>query len=460
MSTGRFTRRLDPGALRFSSSLEVDSRLYREDIKGSLAHARMLARCRIIPAPAARSIERGLLLILQEIERGKWDPRRTRSGRWAAEDIHMAIEARLARKIGPAAGMLHTARSRNDQVALDERLFLLDTIQRLDRLIVDVQRALLERSKTYRDVIMPGYTHLQRGQPVLLAHHLLAYIPMLHRDRKRFSDCWKRTADSPLGAAALAGTSFPIDRRAVARDLGMGGIVENSIDAVSDRDVVIEFLAACAITMMHLSRFAEELVLWSSQEWKFVQIAEEFTTGSSIMPQKRNPDMAELVRGKTGRVYGDLIALLTVMKGLPLAYNRDMQEDKEPLFDGADTLEGVLRIMAGMTATLKFDPDFFYREADDTMYATELADHLVRKGVPFRKAHGIIGGLVKLAVRRAVRLQDLPRTEFDRRSGAFGNDLYTLFDPAASVVRKRSAGSTSPREVNSQIRRWEKILAK
>jgi len=458
MTRGRFTESIDPEALRFSSSLPVDARLYREDIEGSLAHVRMLGRRRIIAAGAARKIERGLLSILREIESGAWDPVRSRAGRWAGEDIHMAIEARLRKKIGPAADMLHTARSRNDQVALDERLFIVDTIHDLDGLLAGLQRALVRVAGAHRDVVMPGYTHLQRGQPILLAHHLLAYVAMLHRDRGRLADCWMRAAASPLGAAALAGTPHPIDRKRVAKELGLDGIVENSIDAVSDRDALVEFLAACAMIMMHLSRFAEELVLWSSQEWRFVKIGEAFTTGSSIMPQKRNPDMAELIRGKTGRVYGDLLALLTVMKGLPLAYNRDMQEDKEPLFDAADTVTGCVRVLTGMTAALRFDGGFFDRVPDDGVYATELADLCVRKGLPFRQAHAIVGDLVRVAAERGQRLRDLPRSEFTRRSGIPGKDLDSVFDARASVERKRSAGSTSPREVDRQLKHWNRVL--
>jgi argininosuccinate lyase len=306
---------------------------------------------------------------------------------------------------------------------------------------------------------MPGYTHLQRAQPVLLAHHLLAYVEMLERDRERFADCTGRAARSPLGAAALAGTPFPVDRAGVARELGLHGIVENSLDAVSDRDGVIECVAACAITMMHLSRLAEELVLWNSTEWHFIAIGEEFTTGSSIMPQKQNPDMAELVRGKTGRVYGDLMALLTVMKGLPLAYNRDMQEDKEPLFDAVDTATASLRIMARMMATVSFDPDRFAEELrNDFLLATELADYLVRKGMPFRKAHGIAGEIVQECAASGMSLRDLPLERYREYAREFRDDVYGVLDPHASVARKRSAGSTSPREVEKALRRWEKKL--
>ncbi|HTO94029.1 MAG TPA: argininosuccinate lyase, partial [Bacteroidota bacterium] len=325
---GRFREGLDPRALRFSSSLAVDRRLVNEDIDGSIAHVGMLASRKILTGAEARTIVRALRAIRREVSAGRpaWLDLGRASGRFTAEDVHMAVEWRLIALTGPVGGKLHTARSRNDQVALDERLFLRGSIDRIVVLLRSVQRSLLGRARAFSDVIMPGYTHLQWAQPVLLAHHLLAYVEMFERDRARFLDCRKRAVVSPLGAAALAGTSFPIDRRQVARTLGLEGIVANSIDAVSDRDAVVEFIAAAALTMMHASRIAEELVLWTSREWRFASIGESFTTGSSIMPQKKNPDMAELIRGKTGRVYGDLVALLTVMKGLPLAYNRDMQE--------------------------------------------------------------------------------------------------------------------------------------
>jgi argininosuccinate lyase len=307
---------------------------------------------------------------------------------------------------------------------------------------------------------MPGYTHLQRAQPVLLAHHLLAYVEMFERDRERFLDCRKRAALSPLGAAALAGTSFPIDRRRTARMLGMDGIVLNSIDAVSDRDVLVEFISAAAITMMHASRIAGELVMWTSSEWHFAQIGESFTTGSSIMPQKKNPDMAELIRGKTGRVYGDLMALLTVMKGLPLAYNRDMQEDKEPLFDAADTVTASLDILARMMATVSFDPGRFEDELNgDQLLATELADYLVRKGIPFREAHGIVGDLVARCAEKGCSLGELPLREYIRRSSAFSRDVSSLLDARTSLSMKQSAGSTSPKEVAKALRLWNKRLS-
>jgi argininosuccinate lyase len=458
---GRFRKPLDPEALAFSSSLAVDRRLFREDIEGSIAHVTMLARQGIVSSADARIIRSGLRAIRKEIESGGFwvKPAGHGANRLAADDVHMAIEQRLIARIGPQGGLLHTARSRNDQVALDERLYLRSAAESIRQEMRRLQKTLIRKARAYKTVVMPGYTHLQRAQPVLLAHHLLAYVEMLERDSERFADCIRRAARSPLGAAALAGTPFPVDRAGVARELGLTGIVENSLDAVSDRDVVIECIADCAITMMHLSRLAEELVLWNSTEWHFIAIGEEFTTGSSIMPQKQNPDMAELVRGKTGRVYGDLMALLTVMKGLPLAYNRDMQEDKEPLFDAVDTATASLRIMARMMATVSFDPDRFTDELRrDSLLATELADYLVRKGMPFRKAHGVAGEIVRECAASGLSLQDLPLERYRKFSGEFRGDVYRVLDPHASVALKRSAGSTSPKEVEKALRRWEKKL--
>jgi argininosuccinate lyase len=459
---GRFRKPLDPEALAFSSSLRVDRRLYREDIDGSLAHVSMLAQRNILSRSEARRIRGALRDILREIDSGTFDLARLaegKTGRYTAEDVHMAVEARLIQKIGRVGGRIHTARSRNDQVALDERLYIARAGATMAAMILQLQRSLLRLAKRNRDVLMPGYTHLQRAQPVLLAHHLLAYVSMFERDRGRVVDCLRRVRLSPLGAGALAGTSFPIRRATVARILDLDGIVENSIDAVSDRDGLLEFLAACSITMMHLSRLGEELVLWSSQEWRFAEIGEEFTTGSSMMPQKKNPDMAELIRGKTGRVYGDLIALLTVMKGLPLSYNRDLQEDKEPLFDAADTTERSLRIMARMLGTVRFDAERFRKElSDDFLLATELADYLVRRGVPFREAHEIVGVIVGECSRRGIGLRHLPLKEYRKRSNVFDKSLYNLLDPVVSLKLKRSEGSTSPAEVQRSIRRWEKRL--
>jgi argininosuccinate lyase len=462
---GRFSGTLDPRALEFSSSLSVDQRLYDEDIRGSIAHVSMLGRRNIIPAAQARRIVGALKKVRREMaaegrsnhsSTPKGRSRKREEERFVAEDIHMAVESRLIRKLGETGGRLHTGRSRNDQIALDERLYLQGTIALTTARIRGLQRVLVALAAKHQKVLMPGYTHLQRAQPILFAHHLLAYVEMLDRDYGRFLDALRRAAKSPLGSGALAGTSFPIDRASVAKELGLEGIVENSIDAVSDRDSLLEFISSAAITMMHLSRMAEELVLWSSREWQFIEMSDAFATGSSIMPQKKNPDMAELVRGKTGRVYGDLMALLTVMKGLPLAYNRDMQEDKEPLFDAADTVNGSLQIMALMLQTITVHEDRFEAELQsDFLVATELADYLVRKGLPFRKAHAVVGSIVQHCVKSGGTLQSLSLDRYRSFSPLFEKDLIAVLGPRASLDAKRSAGSTSPAEVSKAIRRWK-----
>lgn len=455
LQNGRFNKRLDPEALAFSSSIDVDRVLYREDIEGSLAHVAMLGKCKIIPPGDARRIAAGLRSIRQEIESGTFVPGLRNRNRFEAEDIHMAIEARLLKKVGPVGGKLHTARSRNDQVALDLRLFLMREAPRIGRLIRSVQKSLVGKARQYKDLVMPGYTHLQRAQPVLLAHHLLAYVEMLQRDRDRFENAAGRADALPLGAGALAGTSFAIDRRSVARALGFSRLASNSIDAVSDRDAVIEFISAAAITMMHLSRLSEELVLWSTREWGFVELGDAVTTGSSIMPQKKNPDLAELVRGKAGRVYGDLMAILTVMKSLPLAYNRDMQEDKEPLFDATTTVADSLRVMVLLLASSKFNRHRFGREMEtDFLLSTELADYLVRKGMPFREAHAIVGGIVRSCIGRRISLGDMTIEEYKKFTPLFSRDLFRVLSPERSIAEKRSEGSTAPREVRKALRKW------
>lgn len=450
---GRFRESLAGIALRFSRSIDVDRHLFREDIAGSLAHVAMLADKEIIPRRDARAIARALKEIRSEIERGEFTFDN------GAEDVHLSIEKRLIEKIGPAGGRLHTARSRNDQVALDERLYLREAITNICELTRGLQRSLLTQAEKHTATLMPGYTHLQRAQPILLAHHLLAYVAMLERDYERMSDCSRRLNRSPLGAAALAGTSFPIDRMAVAKELGFDGVVENSIDAVSDRDYIIEFTAAASIAMMHLSRLAEEIVLWSTAEFGFIEISDAYATGSSIMPQKKNPDMAELVRGKTGRVYGDLIALLTMMKGLPLAYNRDMQEDKEPLFDAVRTLADSLSVMTGMMQEARFNAERTAHEASGGYStATEMADYLVRKGLPFRDAHHIVGAVVGHCVATECGLEDIDIETLRSFSPSFDPDIYDYLIPERSVRQKRSRGSTSPSEVARQIRIWKKRI--
>jgi len=449
----RFTESLAEIALRFSQSIDVDSRLFREDIAGSIAHVTMLARVGVIPVRDAKRIAKGLKEIEREIVQGTaaFDP--------SAEDIHMAIERRLIEKLGASGGMLHTARSRNDQVALDERLWIRTAVEGMISRLRSLQRVLVEQAELHATSVIPGYTHLQRAQPILLGHHLLAYVSMLDRDVCRFADCGRRANFSPLGSAALAGTSHPIDRRGVARELGFAGIEENSIDAVSDRDALIEFVSACSIAMMHLSRLAEELVLWSTTEFGFVEISDAYSTGSSIMPQKKNPDMAELVRGRTGRVYGDLMALLTMMKGLPLAYNRDMQEDKEPVFDAADTLQSSLAVMTGMLASAHFRSDRMAHAASGGFStATEVADYLVRKGLPFRSAHEVAGTIVAHCVTVGCELADLDVATLASFSNLIGPDIVPYLAAETSIAKRTSAGGASYREVMRQIRRWRKVI--
>ncbi len=418
-----------------------------------MAHASMLGRCGVLSPEEADLIVEGLAGIGADLDDGRI---RLSSDE---EDVHLAVERILIERIGPVGGMLHTARSRNDQVALDLRLYILGTIDDMTAAIRDLQRAFVRQAELHRETMMPGYTHMQRAQPILLAHHLLAYVSMLDRDAGRMLDCRRRADRSPLGAAALAGTSFPIDRFSTALDLGLSDIDENSIDAVSDRDALLEFLSAASITMMHLSRVAEELVLWSTREFRYITISDAYTTGSSIMPQKKNPDMAELVRGKTGRVYGALMSLLTMMKGLPLSYNRDMQEDKPPLFDAADTLMNSLLVMTGMIEATTYHTDRMEAAAaGEYSTATELADYLVRKGIPFRDAHHVVGRIVAECVRRGCELHDLSPSDLQEFSPLFLPDAVHVLDPRASINAKRSSGSTGGEEVLVQIRRWKERL--
>lgn len=451
--SGRFKEPLSKIALNFSTSIDLDKQLYQEDIAGSIAHVEMLAATHILPAAEARRIRTALKTIQKEIESGKFEL----TGEY--EDVHLAIEQRLIQKVGAIGGKLHTARSRNDQIALDERLYLRTAIKEISKLIVQMQRVLLYKAEKYFGVLMPGYTHLQRAQPVMLSHHLLAYMAMLERDYERLHDCLKRLSKSPLGAAALAGTSFPIDRLKVAKKLHLNGIVENSIDAVSDRDYVIEFIAACSVLMMHLSRFAEEFVLWTSKEFGFAQMSDAYTTGSSIMPQKKNPDMAELVRGKTGRVYGALMNLLTIMKALPLAYNRDMQEDKMPMFEAANTTRQCLFIFSHILVHTTFDKHRMEEELrNDFLTATEIADYLVRKGTPFREAHAITGKIVSYCIDHKMYLGNLDLDTLHTFSKAFESDVFDYIIPHTSVEQKQSAGSTSPHEVKKQVVHWMRVL--
>lgn len=453
--SGRFKEPTSAAVESFTESISFDKRLWRHDINGSIAHARMLAKQRIITLKEAEAIIRGLNNIASEIADGTFSFSRD------LEDIHMNIESSLTSRIGDTGKKLHTARSRNDQVALDLRLYLRDEVRSIMSQVLSLEETLVAIAEKYLDVIMPGYTHLQRAQPVLLSHHLLAYVAMLDRDRGRFSDCLTRMDVMPLGSCALSGTSLPTDRSRVARELGFGSISMNSIDAVSDRDFAIEFLAASAVLIMHLSRFAEELVLWSTEEFRFIEISDRFTTGSSIMPQKKNPDVAELIRGKTGRVYGNLVSLLTLMKGLPLAYNRDMQEDKQPVFDTADTISACLTVMTGMLPSIQFNTSRMKATAGEGYStATDLAEYLVRKGVPFRAAHEITGKIVLHCIRKKIGLEALDLKDLQSFSPLIARDIFAVLDPSTSVRARKSYGGTSPAEVKRQIRHYKKVLIK
>ncbi len=450
---GRFKGSTSKSVERFTESISFDHRLWKYDIEGSIAHAKMLGRQAIISQEDSAKIVEGLRGLAQEIESGKFRFRED------LEDIHMNIESALIRKIGEAGGKLHTGRSRNDQIALDLRLYLREETKKILTLVKDFQQTLLKIAAKHLDSVMPGYTHLQRAQPVLLSHHLLAYVEMFQRDKDRLQDAYKRINILPLGASALAGTTFPIDRDYVAELLSFDDVSKNSIDTVSDRDFVLEFLSDAAVLVMHLSRLAEELILWSTEEFGYVELPEAFTTGSSAMPQKKNPDVVELIRGKTGRVYGNLFSLLTIMKGLPLSYNRDLQEDKPPLFDTVDTVKSCLAVLNEMLPGVTFHVARL-REAAKEGYstATDVAEYLVRKGLPFRKAHEVTGRIVLYCSGKKKRLEDLTLTELKKFSSLISEDIYTVVSPEESVRRKKSMGSTSPEEVRRQIKRFEKIL--
>ncbi len=435
---------------RYTASVGFDQRLWRADIAGSLAHAAMLAAQGIIAAQDLADIQRGLAQITADIEAGRFD------WKLELEDVHLNIEARLTQLVGDAGKRLHTGRSRNDQVATDVRLWLRGEIDALALLLGDMQRALVGVAALHTTTVMPGFTHLQVAQPVSLAHHLLAYVEMFARDAERLADVRRRTNRLPLGAAALAGTSYPLDREAVALALGFDGVCENSLDAVSDRDFAIEFLAFAAITMVHVSRLAEELVLWMSQNFGFIDLADRYCTGSSIMPQKRNPDVAELARGKSGRVVGHLVGLITLMKGQPLAYNKDNQEDKEPLFDTVDTLAGTLRIMAEMVAGIVVKPAAMEAAARrGYATATDLADHLVKKGLPFRDAHEVVAHAVKLGLQRGVDLSELSLDELKALHPLVGDDAPNVLTLRGSLDARNVRGGTAPVQVLAQIARHQ-----
>ncbi len=445
--SGRFAVRTDPLVEAFTTSLAVDRRLYPYDIAGSVAHCRMLAAQRIISHAESTRIVRGLRSVKREIDAGRfpWLP--------SDEDIHMAIERRLIEKIGSAGGKLHTARSRNDQVALDIRLYLRDQIDAVRCSARALQQAMATLARRHRTAIIPGYTHLQPAQPVLFAHHLLAYVEMIERDRARLEDCRKRVDVLPLGAGALAGTTFPISPARVAKELGFRAVSQNSLDAVSSRDALVEFLSAGAILGAHLSRLGEELVLWSSQEFAFITLPDAFATGSSMMPQKKNPDVAELVRGRTGRLYGNLMALLTVLKGLPLAYNRDLQEDKAPVFDTVDTLLASLEVLTVMLPQLTVNEDRMRAAATAGFtLATDLADYLAGRNVPFRQAHEIVGRIVRHCVETGRGLQELKLSELKRFCPHFQSDVRRWLTPEAAVARRRATGGTAPANVFRRLR--------
>ena len=430
----------------FTSSLAFDRRLARYDIQGSQAHCKMLVKQKLLTPAEGEKIRKGLERVQREIEQDRFPFLAS------DEDIHMAVERRLTEKIGLLGGKLHTARSRNDQVLLDVRLYLREETPHIHKLLTALQKRLARLAKRHRDVVMPGYTHLQRAQPVLLAHHLLAYYDMLDRDAERLQECRQRINVLPLGAGALAGTSLPIDRAYVARLLGFARVSTNSLDTVADRDFLVEFLSVSAMISMHLSRFAEELVLWASSEFQFIELPDAFATGSSMMPQKKNPDVPEIIRGKTGRVYGNLFALLTTLKGLPLAYNRDLQEDKEPLFDTVDTVKSMLSVLEAMLGQLVFRPDRMQAAAlGGFTLATDVADYLVEKGVPFRKAHDIVARVVRRCLSDDIGLEQLSLEDWQGFSSAFESDLLPRLSLEAAVDRRRSAGGTARANVHKRL---------
>ena len=453
MWAGRTDGQTDRLADDFNSSIGFDCRMYRQDITGSMAHAAMLGATGILPKADADTLIDGLQTILDDLGSGKlqFDP--------ACEDIHMFVEQVLTERLGDVGKKLHTARSRNDQVALDLRMYLREQCDAISAQVKTLIEALVDRAAEYKSAIMPGYTHLQRAQPITFGHHLMAYAMMLLRDRSRLSDCRKRMNRSPIGCCALAGTTYPIDRAMEAAQLGFDGICMNSLDGVSDRDFCAEFLSTLAILMMHLSRLSEELILWTSWEFGFVELSDAYTTGSSIMPQKKNSDMAELIRGKTGRVYGDLVGLLTMLKGLPMAYNKDMQEDKEGVFDACDTVSMCLPVMTGMIETMTAKPEAMKKAAQrGFINATDLADYLVRKGLPFRSAYKISGAIVGDCVKSGAVLEELPLETYQQYSGLFDSDVYEAIDLTACVEKRTSAGG--PAKVQEQIDYVTACLAK
>lgn len=450
---GRFSKETDAAVAAFSASVHYDRRLYPYDIQGSIAHVRMLAAAGIIGREDAVAIERELGAIRAAIDAGEFTWRAER------EDVHMNIEAVLIERLGDVGARVHTGRSRNDQIATDERLYLRAEADQLGSLVQGLQRGLLTLARGAGHAILPGLTHLQNAQPVLLAHHLLAYVEMLERDRERLQDCRRRLNRSPLGAGALAGSTLPLDREFTARELGFDGVLQNSMDAVADRDYIVEFLACLSIVAMHCSRLAEDVVLWVSQRFGYLDLDDAFCTGSSLMPQKKNPDVAELVRGKTGRVYAHLLGILTVLKGLPLTYNRDLQEDKEGLFDAIDTIRLVLTTLAPMMATAKPNPEAMLRAATDpALMATDLAEWLVRKGVPFREAHHMVGRFVRSCASAGIRLDEATLEQMRETIPQAETECLSLFSATRSVAGRRLTGGTAPDQVERQLATWEKRL--
>lgn len=451
---GRFTKAEEKNALDFNASISYDCRMYREDIAGSIAHAKMLAAHGIISKEDQEKITQGLLSIKKEIDEG------TFPFSVELEDIHMNIEKRLTEEIGDAGARLHTARSRNDQCALDLHMYMKRNIARLSEKLIAVLEALLAASKKYQDVILPGYTHMQRAQPVLFAHHMLAYFAMLERDFKRLEDCYDMCDMSPIGACALAGTTYPTHPEEEANDLHFASVYGNSLDAVSDRDYLLQFLSFASICAMHLSRLSEEFIYWSTSEFQFIELDDGYSTGSSIMPQKKNPDMCELIRGKTGRVYGHLVGLLTVMKGLPLAYDKDMQEDKEGVFDALDTLYFALDIYAGMISTMTVNGEHTRAVLEsDFSNATDMADYLAKKGLPFRQAHAVVGNAVHYCIEHHKVLLDLSMDEFKSMSPLFEEDIQEALSIENCVKNRESYGGTGPKSVERQQTHAEKAIA-
>ena len=453
MWAGRFSKEVDSKVNDFNSSISFDARMYKHDIKGSIAHATMLGECGIIDSADSKVIIEGLNGILSDIENGTlhFDPN--------AEDIHMFVEAELTARIGDAGKRLHTARSRNDQVALDIKLYLKDEVDEIAKLVRELINTVIDIAKQHTETVMPGYTHLQRAQPVTFAHHLMAYAQMLTRDLTRLADCKERMDVMPLGSCALAGTTYPLNRKRTAELLGFKDITMNSLDGVSDRDFCIELCSDISMLMMHLSRFSEEIIMWCSWEFKFVELDDAYSTGSSIMPQKKNPDIAELVRGKTGRVYGALNALLTTMKGIPLAYNKDMQEDKEWAFDAMDTAKGCITLFAGMLKTMQFNKDRMEESAKHGFTnATDAADYLVNHGVPFRDAHGIVGKLVLTCIEKKIPLDELPLEEYRKISPVFEEDIYKAIDLETCVNKRVTIGAPGKDAMAKSIAAYQKYM--